>query len=154
MKEATLRATKITSNWEQRRHQTAVLILRSDMFANSVKPRVLTAHLRTLGYSVRSIESAALGRSGESGVARWLPSFSAHSLGLYARDGLQAVSRALLRCWDSRVTRYLNGMCLLWTMHCRGQFLARMLGGDVCDLLICESGFDQAVLLDTIGQLL
>jgi len=42
-------------------------------------------------------------------------------------------------------------MCLLWTMHCRGQFLARMLGGDVCDLLICESGFDQAVVLHRVA---
>jgi hypothetical protein len=66
---------------------------------------------------------------------------------LYVCDGGQAFARALLRCWESPLTRYLNGMTLVWAMLGRGRFLASELRGDPFDVLICESGLDQAVML-------
>jgi hypothetical protein len=122
------------------------------MFANSVKPRVLDTHLRSLRFDVRNVESAALGRRGESGILRWLPTLNAMSLALYARDALHAVARVLLRGYNCRVTRYLNGMSLLWTMLARGEFLAHALRNDKCDVLICESGLDQAVVLHRVAR--
>jgi len=150
-KELLLRATPVSNNWEPNGRRRAVLIVRDDMFANSVKPRVLDTHLRSLGFDVRSVESAALGRRGETGISRWLPALNAMSLALYARDGLQAIGRVLLRSCNCRFTRYLNGMSLLWTMVARGEFLAQALRNDKCDVLICESGLDQAVVLHRVA---
>lgn len=129
-----------------------MLIARSDMFANSVKPRVLAEHLGSLGFDVRVIESVALGRAGGSGIWRWFPSLRARSLVLYFWDGLQAISRTILHHWSSRATRFINGVCLLWVMNGRGRFLAHTLASESFDLLICESGLDQAVVLHRVAS--
>jgi hypothetical protein len=121
------------------------------MFANAVKPSVLASHLRTLGFEVRRIESAAMGRRGGNGVRRWLPAFNTRSLLLYAADAAQVIARTIIRCWDTRLSRYLNGTTLVWTMRRRGQFLADELRGAGYDVLICESNLDQAVMLHRVA---
>ena len=115
MKERLLRATLVVNCWESNGRRRAVLIVRGDMFANSVKPRVLT-HTSGIWGSMFEAWNRPLGRSGESGILRWLPALNAMSLALYTRDGLQALGRASLRLYNCRVTRYLNGMSVLWTM--------------------------------------
>jgi hypothetical protein len=150
-KDPELSNTKVPAGAGNGERRTAVLIVRSDKFANSVKPRVLEEHLRGLDFDVRSIESASLGRRGASRVSMWLPRLSLPALRLYARHLFQAATRATLWCWNSPGTRYLNGISLLWTMRGRGEYLARKLGPESCDVLICESPFDQAVVLQRVA---
>ncbi len=133
------------------RTRKAVVVQRSDMYANAVKPSVLASHLHSLGFQVRRIESAAIGRNGNSGARRWLPELRARSLLVYAADAAQAVARTMVRWWDTRLTRYVNGTTLVWTMRRRGQFLADELSGCGYDLLICESNLDQAVMLHRVA---
>ncbi len=129
----------------------AAVVQHSDMFANAVKPRVLAAHLRTLGFEVRHVESNSLGRSRSQGIRRWLPSLTSASVSLYTLDALQALARTLLRLWSSPVTRYFNGLSLVWDMRARGKFLALELRDSAPDVLICESALDQAVMLHRVA---
>jgi hypothetical protein len=144
-------ATTTSNNAKQRDQPRVALIERADMFANSVKPRALAEHLRERGFEVRVVESNTLGRVGERGVARCLPRPTMRSLRLYGHEAMWAVSRRLLRYWDSRFTRHLNGMCVVSVMLCRGDLLARDLRDATFDVLICDSGLDQAVVLHRVA---
>lgn len=105
---AEAKAVSITGS-EPRLVLKAVVVQRSDRFANSVKPRALVEHLQVRGFEVEVVESAALGRRGRTGLGRSLPNLTVPAMRLYGLELLQAAARLLLREEHSLVSPFQRG---------------------------------------------
>jgi hypothetical protein len=130
---------------------TVIVITRNDPYANSVKPKAIAEKLQDAGFRVHNIDSVSLGRASTIGVRRWLPRLTLPALLLYVNEALSAITRALLSIHNSRLTRHLNGTTLAMSMEARGRYLAKHFEGTRAAALICESQWDQAVVLGRIA---
>ena len=136
------------------RRMLCLIVGQLDAYANSVKPKEISTQLAQLHYDVKIYNTLGLGRLSITGIGRFLPSLSRHSILLYPLEMSRAIAQIANRFLNLSILTYLNGRLLRAIMVRRGKFLNATARTQGPDIVICESGIDECLFLgDRIAPL-
>ena len=123
----------------------AVIVCSMDAFANAVKPKRLSDYLKGRGYHVEIFATNYLSRWGESGPWVKLPGVHPLQLALFALEFVHFFAKKFH--WTQLRTLILSAVTLPM-MKLRGKLITRRLGQKTYDLMICENGMDEAMIMN------
>lgn len=127
-------------------NRRVVIIVKRDLYANSVKPRYLKDFLTSHGYRVDECESVGLGRHFQS-FGFPVPNLSRPTIILYFYELMWLLVRNALRMSNTGAMRAIQGHLLNRIIPLRGSIMAGQLSTGNYYAVICESLLDQAVFL-------
>jgi hypothetical protein len=128
-----------------RTDRKAAIVGRQDKFANGVKPKEFRQALEANGYCVDLVDSTGLGRRGTAGFLRMLPALGLNESSLYIIEATREALKILAEVTRLAQIKKLDGLLVELTIGIRGRLLNRKFSPKTYDLIVCESGMDEAM---------